>query len=137
MSRLIALDYGAKRTGIAETDDLQLIASPLITVNTKELFLFLEDYFSKHKVEIIVLGEPKDLQMRDTNSSELVRKLKVNLNRKFPDKKIALIDERFTSKMALNAMIQAGSKKKDRRIKGNIDKISAAIILQSYMEQFQ
>ena len=135
MARIIGIDCGLKRTGIAETDDNQIIASPLTTVDTNELIPFLKDYVSSHVVEAIVLGEPKDLLMRETNSTEAVQKIKATLQSTFPNLKVESVDERFTSKMALDAMIMAGSSKKQRRQKGNIDKISAAIILQSYLEQ--
>lgn len=137
MARILGIDYGLKRTGIAETDDAQIIASPLTTVPTQDLIPFLKDYISKHAVSEIVLGEPKDLLMRATDSSQAVQKIKTTLESTFPNLQIASVDERFTSKMALDTMLMAGSTKKQRREKGNIDKISAAIILQSYLEQKQ
>ena len=133
MARLIALDYGQKRTGIAVTDELQIIASGLTTVDTQNLFSFLEDYFSKHKVEVIVLGEPKRLDGTATHNTEPVQKIKLKLEAKFPHLPVKLVDERFTSKMAFQTMIDSGLKKKQRRNKALVDEISATIILQSYM----
>lgn len=133
MGKLLALDYGKKRTGIAVTDDLQIIASGLKTVETKDLFTFLKDYISKNDVEVIVLGEPKRLDGTDTHSSEDVRKLreKLFIEFKLP---VEMVDERFTSKMAFQTMIDSGLKKKQRQNKALVDEISATIILQSYME---
>lgn len=135
MSRILAIDYGLKRCGIAVTDPERIIATPLEAVHTGDLLKFLEEYFEKEKVDILVLGEPKNLAGSDTHTSQAVRDLTRELQKKFPGMKIHLVDERFTSKMALNAMIEGGSRKKNRRNKGIIDKISAAIILQSYLEQ--
>lgn len=134
MPRILAIDYGQKRTGIAVTDPLQLIASPLDTVPTKELIHFLKKYFAKEEVEIIVVGMPKDLSNQDTHSTGKVRKLIEQMTRLFPEYKIATIDERFTSKIAFSAMIEGGLKKKDRKDKSTIDKLSATVILQSYLE---
>ena len=134
MAKIIALDYGLKRTGIAETDELQIIASGLTTVDTKMLFQFLEDYIKNNKVEAIVLGEPKRLDGSDTHSSKEVRKLKDKLGTTF-GLPVHMIDERFTSKMAFQTMIDSGLKKKQRQNKALVDEISATIILQSYLEQ--
>ncbi|MDN4166201.1 Holliday junction resolvase RuvX [Cytophagales bacterium LB-30] len=134
MGRILAIDYGKKRTGIAVTDPLQIIATPLEMVPTSELLIFLKKYLQKESVESVVIGMPKNLQNEDTDSTEGVRKFIAFLNREFPEMVIHTVDERFTSKMALQSMIAAGSKKKDRREKGNIDKISATLILQSYLE---
>lgn len=134
MARIIALDYGLKRTGIAVTDPFQLIANALQTVPSKDLLAFLKTYFAQEEVEAIVLGLPKNLKNEDTHATEGVRKLEIALKTQFPDKPVHLVDERFTSRMALDAMVAGGMKKKDRREKGNIDKVSAVIILQSYME---
>lgn len=134
MPQLLALDYGSKRTGIAVTDDLQIIASGLTTVQTKDLFKFLVDYFKKHEVTTIVLGEPKRLNGEMTHSSEEVAELKIKLKETF-GKPVEMVDERFTSKMAFQSMIDAGLKKKQRQNKALVDEISATLILQSYMEQ--
>ncbi len=134
MPRLLAIDYGLKRTGIAVTDNLKIIATALLMVPTSELIAFLQNYTAQEEVEAFVLGLPIDLKGEDTDATPYVRRFAIQLQKLFPDKPLHWIDERFTSKMALDAMIRAGSTKKDRRDKGNIDKISATIILQSFME---
>lgn len=133
MAKVIALDYGTKRTGIAVTDDLQIIASGLTTVRTHDLFDFLKDFFLKNDVEKIVLGEPKRLDGSDTHSSSAVKGLRKKLGTTF-DMEVVMIDERFTSKMAFQTMIDSGLKKKQRQNKELVDEISATIILQSYLE---
>lgn len=134
MSKIIAIDYGSKRCGIAATDDLQIIASSLPTVETKNIFTFLADYFQKNKVEIIVLGEPKRMDTSDTHNSQPVRDFRKKIEALYPEKKIQMIDERFTSKMAFQTMIDGGLSKKKRQNKGLVDEISATIILQSYLQ---
>lgn len=133
MAKVIALDYGTKRVGVAVTDDLQIIASGLTTIDTPKIFEFLKKYFSENTVERIVLGEPKRLNGQDTHSSEAVRKFKEKLGTTF-GLPIQMIDERFTSKMAFQTMIDSGLKKKQRQNKALVDEISACIILQSYLE---
>lgn len=135
MGRIVALDFGLKRTGIAMTDELQIIASPLTTVDSAELMVFLKDLVLKNKVDTIVLGEPKRLNNEDTHITQNVYLLKEALEKEFPIQKIELVDERFTSKMAMQSMIDGGLKKKQRQEKGALDSISATIILQSYMNQ--
>jgi putative holliday junction resolvase len=136
MGRIIAIDLGTKRTGIAVTDTLKMLANPLEMVETHKLIDFLTGYFIKEDVETIVLGYPKHLDGNPNEMTPRVLSLKDRLSKLFSDKKIVLIDERFTSKMAMQSMIAMGTKKKDRIEKaGNLDKISAAIILQSYLEQ--
>jgi len=135
MGRIVALDFGLKRTGIAMTDELQIIASPLTTVDSAELMVFLNDLLLKNKVDTIVLGEPKRLNNEDTHITQNVYLLKEALEKEFPLQKIELVDERFTSKMAMQSMIDGGLKKKQRQEKGALDSVSAAIILQSYMNQ--
>lgn len=135
MGRIVALDFGLKRTGIAMTDELQIIASPLTTVDSAELMFFLKDLLLKNKVDTIVLGEPKRLNNEDTHITQNVYLLKEALEKEFPVQKIELVDERFTSKIAMQSMIDSGMKKKQRQEKGTVDRISAAIILQSYMNQ--
>jgi putative Holliday junction resolvase len=135
MARVIAIDYGQKRVGIAVTDELQIIASGLTTVNVQDIIPFLEDYFSKNDVECIVVGEAKDLKNNPSESARFIEPFVKHLHRKFKHIKIERIDERFTSKMAFQTMIDSGLKKKARRNKALIDEISATIILQSYMEQ--
>lgn len=134
MARILAIDYGMKRTGLAVTDPKRIIATALETVETGKLIDFLGDYFRKEAVDVLVVGMPKRLNNKDTDMTPHVRQLVEDLAGKFPDKPVALVDERFTTSMALQAMIAGGMKKKDRRVKGNVDKISATIILQSYME---
>jgi putative Holliday junction resolvase len=135
MGRIVALDFGLKRTGIAMTDELQIIASPLTTVDSAELMVFLKDLVLKNQVDTIVLGEPKRLNNEDTHITQNVYLLKEALEKEFPLQKIELVDERFTSKMAMQSMIDGGLKKKQRQEKGALDSISATIILQSYMNQ--
>lgn len=130
----MALDYGAKRTGIAVTDPLGIIATPLDTVPSHTLFDFLKDYFIKEQVSEVVIGMPKNTDGSPTDATPLVQAAVNRFRKLFPEKPLFLHDERFTSKMALDAMIAGGTKKKDRQNKGNIDKISAAIILQSYLQ---
>lgn len=134
MPRILAIDYGLKRTGIAVTDNLKIIATALTTVPTSELLSFLKNYTTQEQVEAFVLGLPINLQGEDTDATAYVKGFAKALEREFPQTPIHWIDERFTSKLALDAMIRSGSTKKDRREKGNIDKVSATIILQSFME---
>ncbi|NVK50197.1 MAG: Holliday junction resolvase RuvX [Cyclobacteriaceae bacterium] len=136
MARILAIDLGTKRTGLAVTDPMQIVANPLETIPTEDLLDFLKKYFEKENVEDIVLGLPKNLQGDPTQMTEKVYELKEKLISLFPTKRTHLVDERFTSKMAMQSMISMGSKKKDRREKsGNLDKISATIILQSFLTQ--
>ncbi len=135
MARIIAIDYGSKRVGIAVTDELQIIASGLTTVHSTEVIAFLEDYFSKNEVECIVVGEAKDMKNNPSESAKVIEPFVKHLSRKFPKKVIARIDERFTSKIAFQTMIDSGLKKKARQNKALIDEISATIILQSYLKQ--
>lgn len=135
MPRILAIDYGTKRVGLAVTDPLKIIASALDTVHSKDVINFLKDYLESEEVEAFVVGMPVNLDGEDTNNTSHVKGFVKNLQKTFPDIPIHLHDERFTSKIALQAMILSGYSKKDRREKGNIDKISAVIILQSYMEK--
>lgn len=134
MGRIMAIDYGLKRTGIAVTDPLQIIANGLDTVPTHTLLKFLQDYFTKEQVDEVVIGMPKNLENKDTDSTQSVRNFVKAFEKKFLDRKLILHDERFTSQMAMQTMIAGGMSKKDRRVKGTIDRISATIILQSYLE---
>lgn len=134
MGRILAIDYGKKRTGLAVTDPLRIIATALETVSTDTLLKFLQTYLKKEPVDEFVIGMPKTLKSEDSEIAPLVRQFIEELQKTFPDKPIAEADERFTSRMAQRAMIDGGMKKKDRRDKANVDKISATIILQSYME---
>lgn len=136
MGKILAIDFGLKRTGIAITDESNIIASPLTTVDSIHLMTFLIDTVKKENVTTIVMGDPKRLNNEATHITENVYLLKEALEKQFPTVKIELMDERFTSKMALQSMIDGGMKKKQRQEKGMIDQISAAIILQSYLAQF-
>lgn len=137
MGRILAIDYGKKRTGIAVTDPLQIIATPLETVETYKLLAFLKAYVIKEPVEAFVIGLPKTLKNEDSETAPLVRKFIQVLVKTFPEKPVHEVDERFTSAIAQRALIEGGMKKKDRQIKGNVDKVSAAIILQSFMDRIQ
>lgn len=134
MPRIMSIDFGTKRMGIAVTDPMKIIATGLTTIHPKDAVTFLKDYFSKEVVECLVIGEPKQM---DNSASEVEKDIKhfINLIKKnFPNLKIDRYDERFTSKMAFNAMLEGGLKKKDRANKETVDMVSATIILQSYME---
>lgn len=134
MPRVLAIDYGAKRTGLAVTDALAIIASPLEVIPSHTLEAFLKAYFQKEEVGKVVVGMPINTDGKATNATPLVQAFVNRFKKIFPSMELILHDERFTSKMALDAMIAGGMKKKDRRQKGNVDKISATIILQSYLE---
>ena len=134
MSRVICIDYGGKRTGLAVTDPLKIIATALTTVDTKELIPFLKTYFQQQEVELIIIGEPLNLDNSDTHATPLVKEAIKKLKKEFPTMAIQTMDERFTSKMASRAMIDMGMKKKDRQKKGKIDQIAAAIMLQEYLQ---
>lgn len=133
MARILALDFGTKRTGIAVTDELQIIASGLTTVPTSELLQFLEKYFSEENVELVLLGEPKQMDNTASESEVNIAEFLKKFTEKFPQKKVGRVDERFTSKMAFQSMIDSGLKKKQRKNKALVDEISATIILQSYL----
>ena len=133
MARILALDYGEKRTGIAVTDELQMIASGLTTVKTPELIKFLEDYFKNEKVERILVGEPKRWDDTPSESEVHIKEFLKIFSEKFPDMPLERVDERFTSKMAVQTMIDSGLKKKKRRDKALVDEISATIILQTWL----
>ena len=133
MGRVLALDYGTKRTGLAVTDPLRIIATPLDTVPSGELLKFLKTYLEREPVDEFVIGMPKTLTNEDSEMAPLVRKFVEELKKTFPGKPIHAVDERFTSSMAKRAMVDGGMKKKDRQVKGNVDKISATLILQAYL----
>ncbi|MEM9338335.1 MAG: Holliday junction resolvase RuvX [Bacteroidota bacterium] len=134
MARTLAIDYGAKRTGLAVTDPLGIIATPLDFISTHELESYLTTYFKKEEVSTVVVGLPKKLDGSDTNATPLVEAFVNRFKKVFPSVELILHDERFTSKIAQKVMIDSGVKKKNRQVKGTIDKISATIILQSYIE---
>ncbi len=135
MARILCIDYGAKRTGLAVTDPLQIIATGLTTVDTKEFIPFLKKYIAAEPVERILMGEPKNWDESDTHATPLVKAAVVKLQKEFPHIPITMVDERYTSKMAKDAMLQMGLKKKDRRNKKMVDEIAATIMLQEYMLQ--
>ncbi|MDN5201851.1 Holliday junction resolvase RuvX [Fulvivirgaceae bacterium BMA10] len=137
MGRILAIDYGTKRVGLAVTDPLQIIATPLTTVHPKELVEFLKEYHKQETIEKFVIGLPRDLQNQDTNATQVTENFIKHLKKVFPNQTVHTVDERFTSKIAFNAMLEGGMKKKDRRKKENIDKLSATVILQSFLESNQ
>jgi len=134
MPRILAIDYGTKRCGIAVTDNLQLIATGLTTVHTQEIFNFVNQYIEKEEVSEVLIGNPKKLDNSPSENAQHVVGFVRKLSKLYPKMKIALLDERFTSVMALDAMISAGSTKKQRKNKGTLDKISATILLQNYLD---
>lgn len=133
MARILAIDYGSKRTGIAVTDELQIIASGLTTVATNELITFLKNYTAKEQVELFLIGEPKQMNNAPSESEALIIPFIKMLEKAFPNTKIKRVDERFTSKMAFQTMIDSGLKKSKRKNKELVDEISATLILQSYL----
>ncbi|HPH91383.1 MAG TPA: Holliday junction resolvase RuvX [Ferruginibacter sp.] len=133
MPRILAIDYGGKRTGIAVTDPLQIIATGLDTIESQELIPFLKKYFALEQVELIIIGLPKNWDDSDTHGTPLVQAAIKKIQKEFPNMPLKTVDERYTSKMAKDAMLEMGMKKKDRRIKGNVDVIAATIMLQEYM----
>ncbi|WP_372793049.1 Holliday junction resolvase RuvX [Lutibacter sp.] len=135
MARILAIDYGKIRTGIAITDELQIIASGLTTVDTKKIFSFLTEYLKNESVELFVVGEPKQMNNTASESAQIINIFIEKLGLTFPKIPIKRIDERFTSKMAFQSMIDSGLKKQQRKNKALIDEISATIILQSYLSQ--
>jgi putative Holliday junction resolvase len=134
LGRILAIDYGSKRVGLAVTDPLRIIATALEAVHSKDVIEFLKQYLTKEKVDIIVVGEPKTLSNVQSDSARFIDPFVKHLQRTFPQIKIERYDERFTSSIAQQTMLLGGMKKKDRKIKQNVDKISATIILQDYME---
>jgi putative Holliday junction resolvase len=134
MARIIAIDYGKKRCGIAVTDPLQIIASGLTTVDSKELVWFLKQYTQKEAVEKLVVGYPLNLDDSPTDATAAVEKFVRNFTKVFPNIPVEMVDERYTSAMAMEAMIAMGMKRQQRREKGMIDEISATIILQEYLQ---
>ena len=135
MSKIIAIDYGTKRVGLAVSDDNQIIAFGLTTVHSSEVISYLKKYLSENSVKTIVIGDPKNLDNTPSQSAEGINNFVKHLKKVFPNIELERLDERFTSKIAFRTMIDAGLKKKQRRDKGLIDKVSATIILQDYLEQ--
>ncbi len=135
MGRILAIDYGRKRVGLAVTDEMQMIAGGLTTVHSRDVIAFLKDYCSREQVSCFVVGEPFDMQNRASDASRYIDPFVKHLRKQFPDIPVERIDERFTSQMAMRTMIDAGLKKKARQNKALVDTISATIILQYYLEQ--
>ncbi|WP_298151368.1 Holliday junction resolvase RuvX [Flavobacterium sp.] len=133
MPRLLAIDYGIKRTGIAITDEMQLIASGLTTIPSETAIAFLADYFSKEKVEKVIVGKPMQMNGQPSESTEIIEKFVVLFQSRFPQMPVVRADERFTSKMAFQTMIDSGLSKKQRQNKALVDEIAATILLQGYM----
>ena len=133
MPRILAIDYGLKRTGIAVTDPLQIIATGLTTVDSPDLIKFLKEYTVREEVELFIIGEPRNLDDSETHATALVNKISEKIKKEFPAIPLKFVDERYTSKMASKAMIEMGMKKKDRRNKALVDEIAATIILQEYI----
>jgi putative Holliday junction resolvase len=133
MARIMAIDYGLKRTGIAVTDPLQIIATGLTTIESPKLIEFLKEYVKRESVELILIGEPKNWDESDTHATPLVREIMLRLKKEFPAIPLKGVDERFTSKLASRAMIEMGMKKKQRRNKALVDEIAATILLQEYL----
>jgi putative Holliday junction resolvase len=137
MGRIMAIDYGRKRTGIAVTDELRLIANGLTTVPSHEALAFIKTYMQKETVDIIVVGEPKQMNNQPSESLQYINPFVNRLKKEIPGVPVEMADERFTSKMAFQTMIDAGLKKKDRQNKELVDTISATIILQSYLSRLE
>jgi putative Holliday junction resolvase len=135
LPRIISIDYGLKLTGLAVTDPLQIIATGLTTVESKEINPFLKDYFAKEEVELIIIGEPKNWDDSDTHATPLVEYIIKQLQKNFPSIPITKVDESYTSKMAIDAMLEMGLKKMQRRNKKLVDEIAATILLQEYMRR--
>jgi putative Holliday junction resolvase len=133
MARILSIDYGQKRTGIAVTDNFQIIASGLTTIPSTDIIPFLKTYFSKENVKTVIIGEPKQMNGLPSESTEIIEKFITQFHTEFPNMKMERVDERFTSKMAFQTMIDSGLKKKQRQNKGLIDEIAATILLQDYL----
>lgn len=134
MGRILAVDYGKKRVGLAVTDPLKIIGSALTTVPTHEVFPWLKDYLAREQVEKLVVGLPKQMNNQPSESMPLITKFVEEFQKLYPHIPVQMVDERFTSKLAVQTMVMGGVKKKDRQNKATIDTVSAAIILQSYLE---
>ena len=135
--RILAIDYGKKRTGIAVTDPLQIIAQGLTTVDTHMALVFLKDYMQKEEVETIIIGDPRNLDDSPTDATAAAAEFTKKLKRHFPNVNIITVDERFSSKLASRAMVEMGMKKKDRQKKGMVDEVAATMMLQEYLENRQ
>ena len=137
MGRILAIDYGRKRTGLAVTDMLRITANPLLTIETKDLINWLSDYFAREQVDEVVIGHPTQMNGEESESMNYIRPFMGNFRKAFPDKPITMYDERFTSVLAHQAMLAGGMKKKDRQNKAVVDKIAACIILEGYLEKLR
>ena len=137
MGRILAIDYGRKRTGLAVTDVLRITANPLLTIETNQLISWLTDYFSHEPVDEVVIGHPTQMNGADSESMNYIRPFMGVFKKTFPDKPITMYDERFTSVLAHQAMLAGGMKKKDRQNKATVDKIAACIILEGYLEKLK
>ena len=137
MGRILAIDYGRKRTGLAVTDMLRITANPLLTIETSELMNWLTDYFAKEQVDEVVIGHPTQMNGQESESMNYIRPFLGVFKKTFPDKPITMYDERFTSVLAHRAMINGGMKKKDRQNKAVVDKIAACIILEGYLDKLK
>jgi putative Holliday junction resolvase len=135
LGRIVAIDYGTKRCGLAVTDPGQMIASPLETVLSHELMNYLKTYFEKEEVELLVVGHPRQMDHSESESMKQIRFFVGAFKKRFKKIPVEWMDERFTSRLAMDAMIAGGMKKSDRQVKGNVDRVSAAIILQSFLEK--
>lgn len=134
MGRIVAIDYGAKRCGVAATDPLQIIAGAIATIDTKKILTYLKDYLSKEQVDVLVVGKPMRLDGSDTHSTAAAEKFVTSLRQLFPAQQVEQVDERFTSAIAQRSLLEMGLKKKDRQKKEHIDQVSAVLILQTYLE---
>jgi len=133
LPRVLSIDYGSKRTGIAVTDPLKIIATGLTGIHTKDLEMFLTDYFKKEQVELVIIGHPTNWDDSDTHATPLVRAFINRFKKIFPQMPIIKVDERYTSKLAVQSMVASGMKKKDRQNKNLVDEIAATIMLQEYL----
>ena len=133
MPRILAIDYGIKRTGIAVTDELQIIASGLTTVPSETAISFLANYFAKENVSKVLIGEPKQMDGQPSESAPIIEKFVSDFNKNFPEMNVERVDERFTSKIAFQTMIDSGLKKKQRQNKALLDEIAATIMLQNFL----
>ena len=137
MGRILAIDYGRKRTGLAVTDVLRITANPLLTIDTKDVLEWLAEYFQKEPVDEVVIGHPTQMNGEESESMNYIRPFIGSFRKRFPDKPLTMYDERFTSVLAHQAMLAGGMKKKDRQNKAVVDKIAACIILEGYMESLR
>jgi putative Holliday junction resolvase len=137
LGRILAIDFGTKRTGIAVTDPLRIVPGGLTTVATHELMAFLAGYFAKEQVDLIVVGHPTNMNGEESASMQQIRPFVDKLRKQYPDKEVVMFDERFTSVLAQKAILEAGIKKMARRNKALVDEVSATIILESYMNSIQ